>query len=276
MRDFRDAKAMARALHDALKAKAIETTHTETLELIAKAFGYENWNILSAKIEEAEPSASAKAPGSDDRSLSVAALLTREVDHRAKNILSVVQAIAHQTEASSVQEFIARFDERIRSLKASHDLLVKSKWRNVPLAELVRAQLAHFGPILDSRIIVRGPDLMINAVAAQAIGMAIHELASNAGKYGALSNDTGHVNIAWGLERADAGGERFRMDWSESGGPTVAPPTRRGFGSTVLSEVTRRSVQADGSLEYAPTGVVWRLGCNADRLREGEAARQLS
>jgi hypothetical protein len=73
MRDFRDAKAMARSLRDALKAKAIETTHTEALELIAKAFGYENWNILSAKIEEAEPSASAKAPGSDDRSLSVAA-----------------------------------------------------------------------------------------------------------------------------------------------------------------------------------------------------------
>jgi two-component sensor histidine kinase len=119
MRDFRDAKAMARALRDALKAKAIETTHTETLELIANAFGYENCNILSAKIEEAEPSASAKAPGSDDRSLAVAALLTREIDHRAKNILSVVQAIAHQTEASSVQEFIARFDERIRSLKAS-------------------------------------------------------------------------------------------------------------------------------------------------------------
>ncbi len=198
MRDFRDAKAMARALRDALKAKAIETTHTETLELIAKAFGYENWNILSAKIEEAEPSASAKAPGSDDGSLSVEALLTREVDHRAKNILSVVQAIAHQTEASSVQEFIARFDECIRSLKASHDLLVKSKWRNLSLAELVRAQLAHFGPMLDSRIIVRGPDLTITVAAAQAIGMAFHELATNAGKYGALSNDTGHVNIAWG------------------------------------------------------------------------------
>jgi two-component sensor histidine kinase len=252
MRDFRDAKAMARALRDALKAKAIETTHTETLELIAKAFGYENWNILSAKIEEAEPSASAKAPGSDDGSLSVEALLTREVDHRAKNILSVVQAIAHQTEASSVQEFIARFDERIRSLKASHDLLVKSKWRNLSLAELVRAQLAHFGPMLDSRIIVRGPDLTITVAAAQAIGMAIHELATNAGKYGALSNDTGHVNIAWGLERADAGGERFRMDWSESGGPTVVPPTRRGFGSTAINTIP----------EYAPRGRGGDLLCS--------------
>jgi two-component sensor histidine kinase len=198
MRDFRDAKVMARALRDALKTKTIETTHTEALELIAKAFGYENWNILSAKIEEAEPSASAKAPGSDDGSPSVEALLVREANHRARNILSVVQAIAHHTKASSVQEFIARFDERIRSLKASHDLLVKTKW-NIPLAEVVRAQLAHFGPILDSRIIVRGPDLMITPLAAQAIGMAIHEMATNAGKYGALSNDTGHVNIAWGL-----------------------------------------------------------------------------
>jgi two-component sensor histidine kinase len=244
MRDFRDAKAMARALRDALKAKAIETTHTETLELIAKAFGYENWNILSAKIEEAEPSASAQAPGSDDRSLAVVALLTREVDHRAKNILSVVQAIAHQTEASSVQEFVARFDERIRSLKTSQDLLIKSKWRNVPLAELVRAQLAHFEPILDSRIIVRGPDLMITVAAAQVIGMAIHELATNAGKYGALSNDRGHVNIAWGLERVAAGGECFRMDWSESGGPTVVPPTRRGFGNTAINTMTKYSLGA--------------------------------
>jgi hypothetical protein len=117
MRDFRDAKVMARALRDALKTKTIETTHTEALELIAKAFGYENWNILSAKIEEAEPSASAKAPGSDDGSPSVEALLVREANHRARNILSVVQAIAHHTKASSVQEFIARFDERIRSLK---------------------------------------------------------------------------------------------------------------------------------------------------------------
>jgi two-component sensor histidine kinase len=200
-------------------------------------------------------------------------LLVREIDHHVKNILSVVQAIAHQTEASSLQDFIARFDERIQSLKASHDLLVESEWRDVPLAELVRAQLAHFGPILDSRIIVRGPDLMITAAAAQAIGMTIHELATNAGKYGALSNSTGHIDITWGFERADAGGECFRMEWSEGGGPTVVPPTRRGFGWSMLSELTKMSLGADVTLEHAPTGAVWRLGCAADRVREGEAAR---
>jgi PAS domain S-box-containing protein len=201
-------------------------------------------------------------------------LLTREVNHRAKNILSVVQAIAHQTEASSCEEFIARFDERIQSLRASQDLLVEREWRNVPLAELVRAQLAHFGPLLDSRIIVRGTDLMITAVAAQAIGMAIHELATNAGKYGALSNNKGHVEIAWGLERSDAGGHRFTMGWSESGGPTVLAPTRRGFGWRVLCEMTKMSLGAEVTLEYPPTGVVWRLACPADRVRESERPAQ--
>ena len=195
-------------------------------------------------------------------------LLMRETNHRAKNILSVVQAIAHQTEASSCQEFVAKFDERIQSLRASHDLLVKSEWRNVPLAELVRDQLAHFGALLDSRIILRGSDLRITAKAAQAIGMAIHELATNAGKYGALSNDVGHVDIAWCLEPSDADGYRFTMEWSESGGPIVVPPTRRGFGWNVLCELTKMSLGADVTLEYAPIGVVWRLGCPADRVRE--------
>jgi PAS domain S-box-containing protein len=195
-------------------------------------------------------------------------LLMREINHRAKNMLSVVQAIAHQTEASSYQEFLARFDERIQSLRASHDLLVESEWRNVPLAELARSQLAHFGALLDSRIILRGPDLRITAKAAQAIGMAIHELATNAGKYGALSNDIGHVDFAWCLEPADADGHRFTMEWSESGGPIVVPPTRRGFGWNVLCELTKMSLGADVTLEYAPTGVVWHLGCPADRVRE--------
>jgi PAS domain S-box-containing protein len=195
-------------------------------------------------------------------------LLMREFGHRAKNILSVVQAIAHQTEASSCQEFIAKFDERIQSLSTSHNLMVTSEWRDVPLAELVRTQLAHFGTLLDSRIIVRGPDLRITAAAAQAIGMAIHELATNAAKYGALSTDRGHVEIVWGLEANGGGEHRFMMEWSESGGPIVVPPTRRGFGWSVLCELVKMSLVADVSLEYAPAGAVWRLRCPADRVRE--------
>ena len=201
-------------------------------------------------------------------------LLLREVNNRAKNILSVVQAIAQRTLTSSSQEFISRFSERIRGLSASNDLLVRNQWQNVPLAGLVRSQLAHFADLLEGRIVVDGPDLRITAAAAQVLGMALHELATNAGKYGALSTDTGHVDIVWRLEREGAGGGRFMMEWSEKGGPTVAAPTRRGFGWSVLCQLTKASLGADVTLEYAPTGVVWRLGCPADRVREGEAAQK--
>lgn len=199
-------------------------------------------------------------------------LLMREVHHRAKNILSVVQAMAQQTRASSCDEYISRLNERIRSLGASYDLLVKNEWQNVPLAELVRAQLAHFGDLLDGRIAVRGPELRISSAAAQAIGMALHELATNAGKYGSLSTDTGRVDITWNLERAAADGRRFTIKWSENGGPTVMPPARRGFGWSVLCQLTKMSLGADVTLEYAPTGVVWCLACSADRVLEGYPA----
>src|SRR6266481_3043898 len=167
--------------------------------------------------------------------------LLREVKHRAKNVLSVVQAMAHQTAANSVEEFVSRFSERIRGLSSSLDLLVKNEWQNVPLAELVRSQLAHFGDLLERRIVMRGPDLRITAAAAQTIGMALHELATNASKYGALSTASGQVDIAWRLEKAGAGVHRFTMEWSESGGPIVVPPTRRGFGWSVLCQLTKMS-----------------------------------
>jgi PAS domain S-box-containing protein len=200
--------------------------------------------------------------------------LMREVNHRAKNILSVVQAMAQQTRAGLGQEFVSEFEERIQGLSASYDLLANNKWQNVPLAELVRVQLAHFSNLADGRIAVHGPDFWITSAAAQTIGMALHELATNAGKYGALSTDGGRVDVAWRLERTDDDGHRFTMEWGESGGPTVVAPTRHGFGWTVLCQMTKMSLGADVTLEFAPAGVVWRLACPADRVREAEEPRQ--
>jgi two-component sensor histidine kinase len=202
--------------------------------------------------------------------------LLGEVKHRAKNILSVVQAIAHQTAASSVQEFVSQFSERIRGLSSSLDLLVKNEWKNVLLAELVRSQLAQFGIFLESRVAVRGPDLRITAAAAQTIGMAFHELITNASKYGALSTASGHVDIVWGGQETRAGEHRFTIEWRERGGPTVVAPTRRGFGWSVLCQLTKMSLGADVTLEYAPSGVVWRLVCPVERVCEGSATQTLS
>jgi PAS domain S-box-containing protein len=199
--------------------------------------------------------------------------LLREVKHRAKNILSVVQAIAHQTTANSVQEFVLQFSERIRGLSSSLDLLVKNEWKSVSLAELVGSQLAHFGILLEGRVAVRGPDLRITAAAAQTIGMALHELITNASKYGALSTGSGRADIVWGFEDTKAGAHRFTIEWSERGGPTVVAPTRWGFGSSVLCQLTKMSLGADVTLEYAPTGVVWRLVCPVERVCETGAAQ---
>jgi PAS domain S-box-containing protein len=184
--------------------------------------------------------------------------LMREIDHRAKNMLSLVQAIARQTAAREPEDFIGRFNERIRALAANQDLLVRNEWQGVDVGDLVTAQLAHFADLVGSRIAMGGPRLRLNAAAAQAIGLALHELATNAGKYGALSVDAGRVDVRWRVE-----GNTFMMSWTERNGPPVSRPERRGFGSTVVDSMAKQSVGGEVELDYAPSGLTWRLMCPA-------------
>jgi len=193
-------------------------------------------------------------------------LFMREINHRAKNILSVVDAIAHQTATRAPEDFIERFSERVQALAANQDLLIRNEWRGVEVEDLVRAQLAPFADLIGSRIVVRGPKLRLNAVSAQAIGLALHELATNAGKHGALSTDKGRIDIDWGTE-----GEMLTMNWTERDGPPVSPPQRRGFGTIVMERMTERSLGGTVDLDYAPSGLTWRLTCPAaNALERGE------
>jgi PAS domain S-box-containing protein len=191
-------------------------------------------------------------------------MLMREVTHRSKNMLSLVHAIARQTAARAPEDFIARFTERIQALAANQDLLVRNEWRGVDVGDLVRAQLAHFADLVGTRIIARGPKLRLNAAAAQAVGLALHELATNAGKYGALSTDSGRVDVRWRVE-----GGHLTMCWIERNGPPVTSPQRQGFGSTVMTSLAERSVGGKVHLDYAPAGLRWRLTCRAATVLEG-------
>jgi two-component sensor histidine kinase len=198
-------------------------------------------------------------------------LLMREVNHRAKNMLSVVDSIAHQTAAKNPSDFVERFSERIQALSANQDLLVRNEWKGVEIEDLVHAQLAHFTDLIGSRIAVNGPKLRLNAASAQAIGLALHELATNAGKYGALSTDAGQVDIRWGTD-----GNTLTMSWTERDGPLVSAPSRRGFGTIVMDTMAERSVDGTVDLDYASSGLTWCLTCPAATVLESHVVSQMS
>jgi PAS domain S-box-containing protein len=192
-------------------------------------------------------------------------LLMREINHRAKNMLMVVDAIARQTATRNPEDFIERFSERIQALSASQDLLVRNLWRGVDIHDLVCAQLAHFASLIDSRIAMRGPRLHLNAVSTQTIGLALHELATNAGRYGALSTDKGRVDIWW-----QTAANTFTMSWTENEGPPVVTPTRRGFGSTVINTMAKQSLGGKVAVYHARSGLMWQLTCPAANALEPE------
>jgi PAS domain S-box-containing protein len=196
-------------------------------------------------------------------------LLMREVNHRAKNMLSVADAIARQTVTRDPEHFVDRFSERIQALSANQDLLIRNSWQGVEVEDLVRAQLAPFADLIGSRIVLRGAKLRLNAASAQAVGLAFHELTTNAGKYGALSKDTGRLEIGWWTE-----GETFKMSWTERDGPLVSAPQRRGFGTVVMQDMAARSVDGKVDLDYAPSGLSWRLTCPAANVLEPREREQ--
>jgi two-component sensor histidine kinase/CheY-like chemotaxis protein len=195
-------------------------------------------------------------------------LLMNEVNHRSKNLLSVVTAIAQQTATSSPEEFIEKFSNRVQALAVNHDLLVKSQWRSIDASELIGGQLAHFGDLVGGRIVVRGAPIQLSSAAAQSIGMVIHELSTNTIKYGALSGDEGRIEIAWEID-SNSADPVFLMRWTERDGPPLVAPTRRGFGTTVVTKMVEMSLDGTTILDYSTNGLIWRLACPLKNVLEG-------
>jgi two-component sensor histidine kinase len=186
-------------------------------------------------------------------------LLMGEVRHRTRNTLNLVQAIARQTATDSPEAFIARFNERIRALASNQELLTRSEWNGVKLDELARTQLGYLTNEIGSRITIRGvAKLRLNAAAAQVIGLALNELATNAVKYGALSTSAGRVEIGW-----EVNGGVLEITWTERHGPPVKAPQRHGFGTTVITSLPKMTIDGEAQLDFAPSGVIWHLTCPA-------------
>ena len=195
-------------------------------------------------------------------------LLMRELTHRSKNLLAVIEAIMRQTmnNATSLEDFGARFSARVQAMAGSHDLLVRDDWQGASLRELVHSQLGHYTDLVGSQIVLSGEELRIVPDAAQHIGMALHELATNAAKYGALSLASGKVAIVWSVAPDAEGVPVCHLGWEESGGPPVAPPTRRGFGRIVIERTVARAVRGQVRIDFAPTGLKWHLVFPTDYL----------
>ncbi len=186
--------------------------------------------------------------------------LLQELSHRSKNLLTIVQAIADQTQrnCSNLKEFQNRFDGRLRGLAASNTLLARGNWRGGSLKTLIQLQLAPFADLPNVQIEIEGPEVDLTAEAAQAIGLALHELATNAVKHGALSVPDGRLSISWAIDQKhNAKGLKF--DWRERGGPLVTAPKYTGFGHVVMKSMVEQSVQGIVELNFAPAGLQWSL-----------------
>ncbi len=192
-------------------------------------------------------------------------LLLRELVHRSKNLLAVVQAMARQTAISSgsIEDFQRKFSARLQALSMAHDLLISQDWRGASMHELVRAQMGYCLDVAQGDIgdlaRIDGPKIMLKPEAAQNVGLALHELATNALAHGALSRPGGRVEISWRLEDG-----RFCVDWRESGGPIMATAApREGFGHKVLRRLVAAALDGTATLAFPPEGFVWTLSVPA-------------
>ena len=177
-------------------------------------------------------------------------LLAREVDHRAKNALAVVQSIVRLTRASTIEDFITAVEGRIRALSRAHTILSLSRWQGADLHGLVDEELAPYRTIDGRRVAASGPHVSLRPAAAQCLALALHELVTNAAKYGALSADTGSVEMEWSLASGD-----LQLHWTEKGGPPTKAPSAPGFGTRIIKASIEGQLGGKADFEWLAEGV---------------------
>jgi len=194
-------------------------------------------------------------------------LLAGEVDHRARNVVAVVQSIMRLTRADSIDAYIAALDGRIGALSTAHRLLAGSRWEGADLNRLVEEEFAPYRAAANARVLARGPVILLPPTTAQIIALALHELATNAAKYGALSTDPGRVELTW---RTEPG--KLELIWGESGGPEkITPPNRRGYGSRAIVAGIERQLGGLANFDWQPDG----LRCSLSVPYDDNTAAQL-
>jgi PAS domain S-box-containing protein len=181
--------------------------------------------------------------------------LLAELDHRVKNVLARVAVVSMYTRqgSNSMDEFVRALDGRIQSMAAAHSLLSQSRWHGVGLTDLVRHQLAPYAT--DANTAISGPDVMLSAAATQAVAMVLHELVTNAAKYGALSSPQGRVSVSWDRRSEGKAAASLAMAWREFGGPAIAATTTSGYGTSLIRDLIPHELGGTVDLTFAPNGV---------------------
>jgi two-component sensor histidine kinase len=187
-------------------------------------------------------------------------LLIEELNHRVKNTLAILQSIATQTFRSASRAEREKFEGRLGALAEAHNLLSKEKWQGSELKDLICRVLQPYLLNNPERLRLFGPAVPLSPRVAVVLSMIVHEIATNAAKYGALSNDTGTVTLDWEVIEEGAG-PMLRMIWTEAGGPHVTAPVQRGFGSRLIERSARDQLGGEATIDFLPRGVVITVTC---------------
>jgi two-component sensor histidine kinase/ActR/RegA family two-component response regulator len=181
-------------------------------------------------------------------------ILAREVDHRAKNALAIVQSIVRLTRAGNVSAYMRALEGRIAALSRAHGLLSNSRWEGANLGKLVEEELAPYRTNNPDRIIMGGPEILLHPVSAQTLALALHELATNAAKYGSLSDSAGQVQIGWEMNNGT-----LQLRWRETNGPPVSPPRKGGFGTKLVEASISGQLSGQTEFNWDPSGLICTL-----------------